>query len=63
MAVITRIPAELIHEILSHIQLEDLENFAQISEKIYTVAVPLLSEHRAPCRKYKTFTSDQALGF
>ncbi|CAD6591421.1 MAG: hypothetical protein ASARMPREDX12_005161 [Alectoria sarmentosa] len=60
MALITGIPTELIHEILSYIQLEDLENFAQISKKIYTVAVPFLSEHRALCRKYSTFTSDQA---
>ncbi len=55
MPLITSIPPELMHEILSHIQLEDLENFAQISRRIYTIAGPVLSKHRALCCEFRTF--------
>ena len=48
------LPNELIREILKLTHPEDLENFAQISRNVFSLAVPFLKEHRALICKYRT---------
>lgn len=52
------LPNELICEILKLVQPEDLENFAQISRHVYSLAAPCLIEHRALIRRYHTLRND-----
>ena len=52
------LPNELICEILKLIQPEDLENFAQTSRNVYSLAVPFLTAHRALIRKYHTLRNN-----
>ncbi|CAF9933566.1 hypothetical protein IMSHALPRED_009395 [Imshaugia aleurites] len=48
------LPNELIREILKLTHPEDLENFAQVSRHVLSLAVPFLEEHRALIRRYHT---------
>lgn len=52
------LPNELICEIIKLVRPEDLENFAQISRHVYSLAVPCLIEHRALIRRYHTLRED-----
>ena len=54
MAHFNSLPNEIIREILKLVQPEDLENFAQISPNVYSLASPFLREHRALIHKYHT---------
>lgn len=52
------LPNELICENLKLVQPDDLENCAQISRHVYSLAAPFLIEHRALIRKYHTLCND-----
>lgn len=58
MAHFSSLPNELIREILTLVQPEDLENFAQLSRNVFRLAFPFLNEHRALIRKYHTLRND-----
>ena len=62
MAHFASLPNELIHEILKHVQPEDLEDFAQLSHNVFRLAVPFLEKHRALIRQYHTLRNPPGPG-
>ena len=57
MACFSDLPNEIIHQILGFVELEDLENIAQLSRNIFVLSTPFLQEHKALVRQYDVLNS------
>lgn len=60
MAGFNDLPNEMVLEVLEMVSLEDLENFAQISKRVFLLARPFLQPHRQWIRLYTKLTSDSS---
>lgn len=56
MATLCTLPNELILETLHQVSPLDIESFCAISPRVYSLAKPMLAEHRRLKRKYSDFT-------
>ena len=59
MAGFNDLPNEIILDTLAVVLLEDLENFAQTSKRVFLLAKPFLEHHRQLIRLHSTFKGDQ----
>lgn len=60
MAGFNDLPNEMVLEVLRMVLPEDLENFAQISRRVFLLAGPSLQRHRQRIRLYTKFISDSS---
>ena len=58
MTVFADLPNEMIDIILSFVEPEDLENFAQVQRRVQELARSLLQTHREMIRKYRTLNDE-----